>query len=149
MGYVTIDEETIRGTVLEVLAPAFDFAAQLTHYWGSEGVSELLGQRGTRLIRVHMIVHDAFDTDGKLIQELARIQNLIRRHGRLRIFTGVYLETHDNCTFLGFWPDEGPGTGPLQDVSGTLDPLPQGNTGGWWRQGVLVFRQIKPGGVDG
>ena len=137
MGYVKIDGERIDGTVLKVTPGAFQVQTQLTAFWGLEGLAELRGKRGGREIRIRMVVHNQFASQVELTTVIANLQRLTLRHGQVECNTGAMFYAWENVTFHGFFPDEGNGSGPLLDVTGTL--------GGWWQQGTLVFHQIKPG----
>lgn len=129
---------SIWGTVLrgvQIDSPGTQLYRQ--HFSGVEGVSEIRGGSGGRMLKFPMVLHHVYRTRELLWDFVNKTLNdsMHQRHGTLVWKDAANNFTHEfqRCTFEGF--EESP-DGPLYDAAETLD-------GGWFTTGLLTWYQLQ------
>jgi hypothetical protein len=131
----------IKGTHGLASEGPVELFARRTHFYGLQGMSEIIGGRGGRPLSVDIWMHDEYTNLSDLKTVLVALDKRIGEYGTLEIIDTP--ETDDNTdyqqvTFLGL--ERLPlgnrnDTGPLKDTAETVD-------GGWFQNGRLHFMQL-------
>lgn len=118
-----------------------ELMAQRRYFWGLDGVGEIIGGTGMRVLTVDAWIHKNY-TFSALQTYLEDLDGTVGQSGTLRCtLPGGVSQTFQFCTFDGFFRESLPGQGPvmLQDIAGTVDD----QAGHWFAAGQLRWTQLQ------
>lgn len=130
--FTALPDFPVHGPVMEDRP---DLKVVRTPFFGTRGVSEIVGNIGGRFLKSRVLICGSnYSTPARVRQVLSQLDGLRGTNGTLRE-TGTITESWQDCTFEGFERETG------------ITPDPGRNTGGlWFVVGWLVFYHLSPRG---
>ena len=112
--------------------------------FGVDGVAEIYGLNGGRVITVDIVLHDDFGTSKALIDYVNKVNKKLGDHGTLKE-TGTISQEFKDCTFESMTPVAFAGQeqpGPIKDVAGLMTDNANPQPNKWIARYMLRFFQL-------